>query len=118
MIPGLQSPKDALGREIDLGAIAGLLDRIVRTWHPRGIWLFGSRARGIAHAGSDWDLLIVVPDDTTDIDDPLAGWRLQKDSGVRSDLALCRSADFQDDRNTPNTLAYEAAHDGLLIYER
>ncbi len=118
MVLGLQSPKDASGREIDLGAVSGLLDRILRTWRPRGIWLFGSRARGNAGPMSDWDLLVVVPDDEADVDDPLAAWRLQKESGVSSDLVLCRAADFSEDRNTPNTLAFEAAHGGVLIYER
>lgn len=118
MVPGAHCPKDARGRDIDLGAIDRLLDKIVRTWHPSEIWLFGSRARGYGHPGSDWDLLIVVPDDASDVDDPLAGWRLQKESGVPSDVVLCRAADFRDDRETPNTIAYEAAHDGVLVYER
>lgn len=29
---------------------------------PKRIWLFGSRARGDAHPGSDWDLLVIVAD--------------------------------------------------------
>ena len=118
MVEGLRGAKDARGRDIDLGAIGGLLDRIVRAWHPPGIWLFGSRARGYGQPWSDWDLLVVVPDDASDVDDPLVGWRLQKESGVRSDVVLCRAADFHDARDTPNTIAYEAAHDGVLIYER
>jgi hypothetical protein len=39
------------------------------------------------------------------VDDPLVAWRLQKESGVRSDFVLCRAADFIEDRNTPNTPA-------------
>ena len=118
MMPGLRPPKDTHGREIDLAAIADLLDRVVHRWHPLGIWLFGSRARGEVHAASDWDLLAIVPDNATDVDDPLAGWLLKKDLGVRSDLLLCRASEFEEDRNTPNTIAFEAAHDGVLIYER
>lgn len=118
MVLGLPSPKDAAGRDIDLCAVSGLLDRVVRTWRPRGIWLFGSRARGSANQTSDWDFLIVVPDDEAATDDPVAAWRLQKESGVSSDLVLCRAADFLEDRNTPNTIAFEAAHGGVLIYER
>lgn len=118
MIPGLRAPKDMHGHEIDLGTISDFLDLIVRTWHPLGIWLFGSRARGEATGRSDWDLLVVAPDDERDVDDPLAAWRLNRESGVRSDLLLCRAGDFQEDRNTPNTIAFEATHDGVLIYER
>jgi predicted nucleotidyltransferase len=103
---------------IDLGAIEGLLDRIVRAWHPLQIWLFGSRARGEAREHSDWDLLAVVPDDTEGVDDPLSAWRIRKDSGVRADVLLCRATDFVEDRNTPNTMAFEVGHHGTLIYER
>jgi predicted nucleotidyltransferase len=82
------------------------------------IWLFGSRARGVATGESDWDLLVVVPDDVADVDDPMAAWRLMKHSGVRSDLVPCRATEFEDARETPNTLAYEASHHGILIYGR
>lgn len=109
---------DTRGSGIDLRAIADLLDRIVRRWQPVSIWLFGSRARGEATATSDWDLLVVVPDETAEVDDPLAGWRLKKDFAVPSDLFLCRSSDFDEDRNTPNTIAFEAAHGGVRIHER
>lgn len=111
-------PKDAHGRDIDLRVISPLLDRILRAWKPVGIWLFGSRARGTAGPTSDWDLLVVAPDEAPDIDDPLTGWRMQKEAGVPSDVLVCRATDFQEDRDTPNTIAFEAAHAGVLIYER
>ncbi len=60
----------------------------------------------------------MVSDDVPGIDDPLTGWRLRRDSGVRCDLILIAASDFQEDRNTPNTLAFEATHGGALIYER
>jgi len=111
-------PKDAQGRDIDLDGVANLIDRVVRKWNPLGIWLFGSRARGDASHTSDWDLLIVAPDGAPDLDDPLSGWRVRKEAGVRSDVILCGATDFQEARETPNTLAFEAAHNGVLIYER
>ena len=104
---------------VDLTPLSALVERIVARWRPEQIWLFGSRARGDSHATSDWDLLVVVPDDLEETEfDPLVGWRLQKDSGVRADVFPCRASDFREDRETPNTLAFDAAVDGLLIYER
>ena len=95
------------------------MERIIERWRPQQVWLFGSRARGDAHASSDWDLLVVVPDDLAATElDPLVGWRLQKDSGVRADVFPCRASDFREDRTTPNTLAFDAALDGFVIYER
>jgi predicted nucleotidyltransferase len=107
------------GQGLDLAPLRALVERIIDRWSPEAIWLFGSRARGDAHESSDWDLLVVVRDDLDDAEfDPLVGWRLQKDSGVRADVFPCRAADFREDRDTPNTLAFDAAVDGLLIYER
>ena len=113
------APSDERLRGVDLKPIGSLVDRIVAYWHPREIWLFGSRARGEAVAESDWDLLVVVPDEVAEEDlDPVVSWRLQKDSGVRADVVPCRLSDFVEDRSTPNTLAYEAATRGLRVYER
>ena len=42
--------------------IASMTEAIVNEVHPDEIFLFGSRARGIARTSSDVDLLVVVPD--------------------------------------------------------
>jgi len=111
---------DRSGGVIDVQPLAALLDRIEARWAPTQIWLFGSRARGDADDDSDWDLLVIVPDDVADddIDDPLIGWHLQKGSGVYADVIACRAADFELARATPNTLAFEAATHGVLLYDR
>ena len=38
---------------------------------PEGgeVWLYGSRARGDAHAGSDWDVLVLLNKDKIEYDD-------------------------------------------------
>ncbi|MBK7395926.1 MAG: nucleotidyltransferase domain-containing protein [Myxococcales bacterium] len=111
----------ALGRlsESDALRVRPLLTRIRAAWNPRQIWLFGSRARGEARADSDWDVLVVVPDDLDEgAFDPVVGWRLQRDLPIRADVFPCRSTEFEEDRDTPNTLAYEAWHRGVLLDER
>ncbi len=80
--------------------------------------LFGSRARGEADATSDWDLFVVVPDDLAAADDIFAGYRLRREMRTRADIILCPISEFIEDQNTPNTLAYEAAHHGVTLYER
>lgn len=104
---------------LDLSPLDEILRRIVASWAPKQVWLFGSRARGTATPESDWDLLAVVPDsiDESDID-PVSSWKLAKNSGIRAEIFPCRVADFDEDRQTPNTLAFEAAMRGVLVYER
>ena len=43
--------------------LAELLRRLVPAYLPERVYLFGSRARGEAGPDSDYDLLLVVPDD-------------------------------------------------------
>ena len=47
-----------------------------------------------------------------------AGYRLRRATRTRADMILCPNSEFLEDRNTPNTLAYKAAHFGVTIYER
>jgi predicted nucleotidyltransferase len=109
---------DRRGGPLKLIEAAPLLARIVEAWHPYQIWLFGSRARGEANEESDWDLLVVVPDEVSDEEiDPLVVWRLKRESGVRADVIMCRLQEFLEDYRTVNTLEYEAATRGVLIYE-
>ena len=110
-------PRDARGAPIDLRPVQPLLDRIVSSWQPREIWLFGSRARGTAVRDSDWDLLVVVPDDLAaeGFDDPMTVWKVKQGTGVRADVLVCRASDFDEDRGTHNTIAYDAAVEGVRI---
>jgi predicted nucleotidyltransferase len=106
-------------RKVDVGAIRLLLDRIVSRWHPQQVWLFGSRARGDSTPESDWDLFVVVDDSADDDElDPGVGRRLRRECGVRADVIPWRASEFMEFRNTPNTLAYSVAKDGMLLHER
>ncbi len=104
----------------DAAPISGLIRLLVRAWNPVSIWLFGSRARGTQGPESDWDLLVVVPDEVAEggATDPAAGWELRRSSGVRADVVVCAASDFEDAKHVPNNLAYEAFHFGKLLLER
>jgi len=106
-------------RIVDVRPLAKRVARIEETYHPEQIWLFGSRARGDARPGSDWDLFVVVPDDIQEGNlDPLVAWQLQRGSGVYADVIPCRASEFRDDLHTVNTLSYAVANEGVIIYER
>jgi predicted nucleotidyltransferase len=40
-----------------------IVRRLVAHYQPESVYLFGSTARGQASAGSDYDILVVVPDE-------------------------------------------------------
>ena len=109
----------AAARSLDLRPIKALLARIEAQYRPEQVWLFGSRARGDAGPGSDWDLFVVVPDDTGDEQlDLLFLWRLKRGSGVPADVIACRASEFREACDTVNTLSYTVATEGVRIDDR
>jgi predicted nucleotidyltransferase len=96
-----------------------MVRQIVERVDPVAIYLFGSRARGDAREDSDYDLLIVVPDDfpyerTT----PSCAFALIEDRKIPMDAALVPENRFEKRSKQVGTLSYEVASDGLRIYGR
>lgn len=86
---------------------------------PEEIGLFGSRAEGRARPDSDYDLLAVLPDNTSESAlDLMKAWELTCDLGVPADLVPCTRSDFEDEKDEVGTLARAAYHRGKRIYER
>lgn len=96
--------------------MAPLVTAIRDRMHPRAIWLFGSRARGEAGPESDWDLLVSLPDDADpDLLDPLAGWTLQRETGIRATVLTTRSSDLATIWGQPNTIGFTLAREGRQL---
>jgi predicted nucleotidyltransferase len=98
---------------------AGLLDNIVRLINPRRVILFGSRARGDARENSDWDLMIVVDDDTRQ---EQVNWEVMGEvrRGVRGPLELIpyRESSFRERLEIKSSLPWIVANEGIVVYER
>ena len=94
-----------------------LISRIAAIYRPLEVWLFGSRARNESHPQSDWDLMVIVSDDTAEEHlDPLFGWKVQQGCGVYADIVCARRSEFLSDLTVPNTAAREVERDGVLLY--
>lgn len=97
-----------------------LLDPVVAYFNPQRVILFGSAARGEAGPDSDIDLLVIVDDDTPPEKLTFrAGYesrRLYRRGAA--DVFPCRAATFRVKRRIAGTLPYEAARDGVIVYER
>lgn len=108
---------DAIPRDPNLQT---LLDRIVDAYDPERVYLFGSRATGTAHADSDYDLLVVVPDDTPrDMLGPVAAWnRVVRGTGIAADVFPCRRRTFETTKDDIGSVTHAAVHQGRVIYGR
>ncbi len=97
--------------------LATLLERIVAVLAPEAVYLFGSRARGDSRFDSDYDLLVVVPDDTAREKILLTStYRMTRGTGIPADIIACRRHWFDRSRNRVGTLSYKATHEGILVY--
>jgi predicted nucleotidyltransferase len=98
-------------------AVAALLERIIPALSPEAVYLFGSRARGDAGRDSDFDLLVVVSDDTPPDKIRLTStYRLTRGTGVPADVIACRRRWFERNREQVGTLGYKAVNEGRLVY--
>jgi predicted nucleotidyltransferase len=99
-------------------AIAFLRDRLVAALRPKMIWLFGSRARGDHRADSDFDLLVVLPDDL-----PPSAYNHKAVAapvvacGLPFDVVPCSWSDFTADREVEDSLVHRAVIEGRLLYQ-
>lgn len=99
--------------------LASLIDRIADALSPDAIYLFGSRGRGEPHGDSDYDVLVVVPDDVpAERLRPEDTYQLARDVPIAADIVTCRKSGFERWRDEVGTLSYEAAHFGKLVYGR
>ena len=92
------------------------IESIVRTYHPAQVILFGSQARGDATPDSDVDLLIVFDrlDDRRERRVELR--RLLRDMPFAKDVLVATPEEVA--HPAVGTAIAEAAHDGLVVYER
>lgn len=97
----------------------GLLRNITARLNPQRVILFGSQATGTVHRDSDWDLLIVVDDDTSA---ERINWRamheIRRGIGAAIDLIPCRESAFRDRIDVIGSLPWLAAKQGVVVYER
>ncbi len=96
-------------------ALAFLRDRLTAALDPVEIRLFGSRAFGSARPDSDFDLLVILPDDA-DVDHDRA-YAPVLGSGIGCDVVPCTLSDYMAERGRPGTVCAAAAA-GRALYRK
>ncbi|MCR6630683.1 MAG: nucleotidyltransferase domain-containing protein [Magnetospirillum sp.] len=94
-----------------------LLKQVVSVFGPRQVILFGSRARGDARDDSDYDLVVVVDDDTPDED---LSWRRRYEArrGFSADVLPCRESTLKHRARAIGSFAHTVLTEGVVVYER
>jgi hypothetical protein len=91
--------------------------RLIEVYHPERVYLFGSAARGDAGANSDYDLLLVVPDETpAEFRRSGPGYRAIWRLGVAADVLVYRRSVFDRQLALRASLPSSVVREGRLLY--
>lgn len=93
------------------------VSRLADAYKSEAIWLFGSQARGDAGQDSDFDLLVVVPDnaDRQHRKSELA-YRVLRSLGRAFDVTVWRHSSFQEQSRSVTSLPATILREGILVY--
>jgi predicted nucleotidyltransferase len=101
-----------------LEAVEDSVRVLVRVLHPQRVYLVGSTARGEDRAGSDIDLVVVLPDDAPRQHLLLHGvYEALLDLDVPVDVVPFRRGTFERQQHSLMTLPYLALKEGRLLYD-
>jgi len=92
--------------------------RIAHRIDPLAIYLFGSRARGEADEDSDYDLLVVVPDDAPKERLWDRVWDAARSRQIAANPMIRLKSDFALYRHEVGSLSYEVEVDGIQLWPR
>ena len=98
-------------------ALAEAVRRLAAAYQPERVYLFGSVARGDADPDSDYDLLVVVPDNA-----PLErrrsrlAYQALHGTGTAADVLVCTHSYFEDRRFLKASLPGTVLREGRLMH--
>jgi predicted nucleotidyltransferase len=95
-----------------------MVRRIVATFSPEKVILFGSHANGRAGPDSDVDLLVVMPVTQSRAAQEIAIRKALRRYRVPKDIVVTTPAAFEWRKSVPGTIERPAARLGRVLYER
>ena len=112
-------PREALGSAPAQGdpVVAEVVRRLVEAYGPERIYLFGSAARGEAGPSSDYDILLVVPDDaSTERLRARRAYEVLWGLGVAVDVLIWRRGAFDARASVRTSLPAVVLREGMLLH--
>ena len=97
--------------------LAEIVRRLIGAYQPERIYLFGSVARGEAGPDSDYDLLVVVPDDASpERKRSRLAYEVMRGTGVAADVVVCTRSYFEARRHLKASLPGTILREGRLLH--
>jgi predicted nucleotidyltransferase len=97
--------------------LAEIVRRLVEAYRPERIYLFGSRTRGEAGPDSDYDLLVVVPDEAPpERKRSRLAYQALWGTGAAADVLVCTHSYFEARRHLKASLPGTILREGRLLH--
>ena len=106
-----------IGRTDSQRDLREVVSRLVAAYQPERIYLFGSAARGDTGPDSDYDLLVIVPDDASEERrrSRLAYTALHG-TGIAADVLVCTHRYFEERLHLHASLPATVLREGKLLH--
>ena len=115
-IPGSGANMKA-GLTPDDAALDEIVRRLVASYQPLEVYLFGSKARGDSGPDSDYDLLVVVPDDAPpERKRSRLAYEALRGTGLAADVLVCTRSYFEPRRTLKASLPGIVLREGRLLH--
>jgi len=96
-----------------------IIERLVATFDPERIYLFGSRARGDHTSESDYDVMVLVDSsDEPSYRRAQRAYRVIGAVGASKDVLVWTRAEYDSQRHGGASLAAAVQRDGVTVYAR
>lgn len=97
--------------------LAEIVRRLVEAYDPERVYLFGSRARGDAGSDSDYDLMLIVPDDAPpERTRSRLAYECLWGAGAAADVLVWKKIEFDGRLHLRASLPSTVAREGSLLY--
>jgi predicted nucleotidyltransferase len=94
-----------------------IVKRLVEAYQPVQVYLFGSKGRGETGASSDYDLLVVVPDEAPrERRRSRLAYEALRGTGVAADVVVCTRSYFEPRRGLKASLPGTALREGRMLH--
>jgi predicted nucleotidyltransferase len=104
-------------RSADDPVLSEIVSRLVGVYHPERIYLFGSTARGDAGPDSDYDLMVILPDEAPQHLRPgKPAYRSLRGTGVAADVHVWPREDFNRQLHLKASFPSTIVREGKLLY--
>ena len=102
---------------VDSPILREIVQRLVRVYHPDRIYLFGSVGRGDAGPDSDYDLLVVVPDDAPpERRRSRLAYHALRGAGTAADVVVWPKSSFERRARVVASLPATVVREGVLLH--